>query len=229
MGSTSPSIAPPIALAARCIARNAESLIDVTESSTPSPDVLAALRAATAERHAVLDRAMPLSHDAPTLADYRDHLLILRAWLAPLERWLAQFDDGPQDATRLPAVERIAALHDDLAHPAMPAHGATVPEIDTATLRREAAYRWGLCYVIEGSQLGGAVLYRQLATRLAPHPLQYLGAGHSPGPRWQQFLQALRAAVREPADIALACAGAQRAFDDLLARIPADATGSAMR
>jgi heme oxygenase len=36
------------------------------------------------------------------------------------------------------------------------------------------AWRWGVCYVIEGSQLGGAVLYKRLHERLAPHPLRYL-------------------------------------------------------
>ncbi|RZT30782.1 biliverdin-producing heme oxygenase [Cupriavidus agavae] len=197
----------------------------MTEHSSPSSDVLASLRAATSERHAVLDRAMPLAQPAPTLSDYRDHLLILRAWLAPLEQWLAHFDDGPQDPQRLPQVARVGILRDDLADPATPAGSVAVSDIEVATLRTEPAYRWGLCYVIEGSQLGGAVLYRHLAESLAPHPLRYLGAGASPGPRWQQFLQALRANVSADADIALACAGAQRAFDDLLARVPPAAQG----
>lgn len=199
----------------------------VTEHSTPPSDVLAALRAATAERHAVLDRAMPLAQDAPTIADYRDHLRILRAWLTPLEQWLAGFDDGPQDATLLPAIRRTPALQQDLVHPSMPSGGVDVADIDAATLRAEAAFRWGVCYVIEGSQLGGAVLYRQLGARLAPHPLQFLGAGQSPGPRWQQFLQALRAGVQAPADIALACDGARHAFDALLARVPHHAPSAA--
>lgn len=168
---------------------------------------------------------MPLAQPAPTLSDYRDHLLILRAWLAPLEQWLAHFDDGPQDPQRLPQVARVGILRDDLADPATPAGSVAVSDIEVATLRTEPAYRWGLCYVIEGSQLGGAVLYRHLAESLAPHPLRYLGAGASPGPRWQQFLQALRANVSADADIALACAGAQRAFDDLLARVPPAAQG----
>ncbi|MDT6963384.1 biliverdin-producing heme oxygenase [Cupriavidus sp. SZY C1] len=193
----------------------------MTELSPPSTDVLASLRAATAERHATLDRSMPLSHAAPSLADYRDHLLILRAWLAPLERWLASFGDGPQDPALLAPITRMPELNADLSHPATPAGGTPVRDFDVTPLRREPAFRWGVCYVIEGSQLGGAVLYRQLAGRLAPHPLHYLGAGQSPGPRWQQFLHALRASVREPADIALACAGAQAAFDALLDRVPA--------
>jgi heme oxygenase (biliverdin-IX-beta and delta-forming) len=72
-------------------------------------------------------------------------------------------------------------------------------------------------YVIEGSQLGGAVLYGRLRDRLAPHPLRYLkGDAAGPGPRWSAFTQALRAGVRTPAEIADACAGACAAFDRIL-------------
>ena len=79
-----------------------------------------------------------------------------------------------------------------------------------------------MCYVVEGSQLGGAVLYQRLHARLAPHPLRYLkgGAGAAnpgPGPRWRLFMQALRAHLRTPAEIAEACAGACDAFDRILA------------
>lgn len=160
---------------------------------------------------------MPLSQPEPLLRDYRDHLQLIRAWLAPLEAWLATFADGPQDPALLPAVRRLPLLDADLADPSMPPGGTDVAPIETSSLPRDAAYRWGLCYVIEGSQLGGAVLYRQLAERFAPHPLRYLGP-QSPGPRWKQFLEALRANVRGEADIAAACDGARRAFDDLLAR-----------
>ena len=80
-----------------------------------------------------------------------------------------------------------------------------------------AGWRWGVCYVIEGSQLGGAVLYKRLAPALAPHPLAYLRGNGSPGPRWQQFLAALRTHVVEPAQIEDACAGARDAFDRLIA------------
>ena len=81
-----------------------------------------------------------------------------------------------------------------------------------------AAYRWGVSYVIEGSRLGGAVLYRRLANQLAPHPLRYLRAdGVAPGPRWQHFLRALRAHVQGAPAIAEACRGACDAFDSLIA------------
>jgi len=79
-----------------------------------------------------------------------------------------------------------------------------------------------VCYVIEGSQLGAAVLYQRLRAPLAPHPLRYLRAEpHGPGPRWRRFTAALCSAVVGPEDIAEACAGACDTFDRILAlRMP---------
>lgn len=184
-----------------------------------SKDILAALRAATASRHEILDSNMPLAQAEPTLAHYRDHLDLLHEWLAPIEAWQARFSDGPQDGALLPPAPHLPLIEADLLHPAMPPR--TLAEA-TATAAPPAsdgtAYRWGVSYVIEGSRLGGAVLHRRLAARLAPHPLRYLHAdGQAPGPRWQQFIRTLRAEVHEDADIEAACSGACDAFDSLLA------------
>jgi heme oxygenase (biliverdin-IX-beta and delta-forming) len=192
------------------------------------PDVLEALRSATGARHNVLDLAMPLSKQQPTLADYRDHLLLLKMWLAPLESWLAGFSDGPQRASVLDRVTRTAIIDADLAHPATPAsasaHAADVA-IDWAGGERSASYRWGVNYVIEGSQLGGAVLYRRLHEALAPHPLHYLAQREVPaGPRWRQFVQAMRSEVQHATQIGDACAGAIDAFDQLIALVSASHT-----
>ncbi|WP_229259803.1 biliverdin-producing heme oxygenase [Duganella aquatilis] len=173
-------------------------------------DVLTALRSATAERHAELDTRTPLAAEAPDLRAYRDHLHLLEAWLAPIQSAL---DDG----LALPPRDYLALIRSDLAHPSLaclPASPLLAPEAWTA--RQDAAWRWGVAYVIEGSQLGGAVLYKRLAERLAPHPLAYLRGEGSPGPRWQQFLAALRGAVVTPAQIEQACQGARQAFDSLI-------------
>jgi heme oxygenase (biliverdin-IX-beta and delta-forming) len=195
-------------------------------AASHASDVLAALRESTGSRHAVIDSAMPLSTPAPTLHDYRLHLQLIAAWLAPLEQWLARFDDGPQHA--LPVVERMPLIARDLDDKSLCTLPA-VEEVDAVAAAEpleggDAAYRWGVCYVIEGSQLGGAVLYRQLRDALAPHPLRYLsGDGVPPGPRWKSFMDALRANVSAPYDIARACKGAADAFDRLLPLLPAQA------
>lgn len=186
---------------------------------TREQDVLAALRAATAARHAELDANTPLAAPQVDLAAYGAHLRLLEHWLAPVSAWLAGFDDGPQ----LP--DYLGAIRADLAHSALASAAARLEQATAGQVlpppswpaRAGAAYRWGVCYVVEGSQLGGAVLYKRLAPALAPHPLAYLGGNGSPGPRWQQFLAALRAHVVEPAQIKDACAGARDAFDRLIA------------
>jgi len=181
-------------------------------------DALAALRAATSERHERLDSGLPLSGPAPDLQDYAQHLTLVRDWLAPLQAWLDGFDDGPQKV--LPALERLASIDADLNEPGMPPLAA--PSIPDAWPHdASAAYRWGVAYVIEGSQLGGKVLYGKLAGRLAPHPLRYLrGANDGPGPRWRAFMLALKEHVSSPDEIADACAGACAAFDSILKLAP---------
>ena len=191
--------------------------------STVPHDVLAALREATGSRHALIDSAMPLSVDTPSLDDYCLHLQLIAAWLAPLERWLARFDDGPQAA--LPFIARMPSIERDLADPSLcveTEHAKTRDDEAAPPDAVDAAFRWGVCYVIEGSQLGGTVLYRRLGATLAPHPLRYLsGDGVAPGPRWKAFIDAMRAQLHTPREIARACAGARDAFDRLLALLPA--------
>jgi heme oxygenase len=177
-------------------------------------DPVAALRSATASRHQELDRGLPIGAPGASLADYAAHLAMLRAWLAPLQDWLAGFEDGP----RFDQAGRLALMDQDLAESGMPAAPSAATAAAALPPTASAAYRWGVCYVIEGSQLGGAVLYQRLHDRLAPHPLRYLkGSDAGPGPRWRAFMQALREHVRSADEIAEASAGACAAFDGILA------------
>lgn len=188
--------------------------------TAPAPDVLAALRHATAARHERLDSALPLAHPDATLADYAAHLHLLQEWLAPLQAWLNGYGDGPQDPAGLAPAPHLALIEADLAEPLLAAYaGAPHPDGAPWPAGASAAYRWGVAYVVEGSQLGGAVLYKRLAGQLSPHPLRYLrGAGEAgPGPRWRAFMLALREEVNTPQASIEACAGACDAFDRILA------------
>jgi len=176
-------------------------------------DVLTALRQSTAQRHAELDSRTPLAAEAPDLRAYHDHLQLLEAWLEPIQQWM----DGAGTQPALPRRDHLSLIRADLAHPSLAGMPDRVRAKDLHWSPQEgAAYRWGVSYVIEGSQLGGAVLYKRLAQRLAPHPLDYLRGEGSPGPRWQQFLAALRGAVTTPEQIDAACRGARQAFDSLI-------------
>lgn len=176
-------------------------------------DVLTALRQATAERHAELDTRTPLAAPAPDLRAYHDHLRLLEVWLAPIQGWI----DEARPLSDLARRDYLSLIRADLAHPALAGLETRVGAQAMHWSPAEGdAYRWGVAYVIEGSQLGGAVLYKRLAQRLSPHPLDYLSGEGSPGPRWQQFLSALRGAVTTPSQIDEACRGARQAFDSLI-------------
>ncbi|WP_186128754.1 biliverdin-producing heme oxygenase [Burkholderia gladioli] len=185
-----------------------------------TPPVLARLREATGEQHELLHGLMPLAAPSPTLSDYLSHLLVLRAWLAPLEPWLAARGDGlAAHAAAVPPVDRRALIDADLAaapRDAVPAGPASLAPWWPADADR--AYRWGASYVIEGSQMGGAVLYQQLHERLAPHPLDFLASGRNGlSARWKAFVRCLAAEVIGPDEIDAACRGAVDAFDRLVA------------
>ncbi|MDB5960066.1 MAG: heme oxygenase [Massilia sp.] len=180
-----------------------------------SADPIAALRHATSAQHDILDSGLPLAKADATLTDYVDHLQMLARWLRPIDAWLANFTDGPQGPEAPPKVDRMAAIAADLA-----GAGAVLPaaSLDPWPPGASSAYRWGVAYVVEGSQLGGAVLYKRLAGRLAPHPLAYLQPGaDGPGPRWRAFMAALREQVHSDAEVIDACTGAREAFARILA------------
>jgi len=207
------------------------------EPAGPSSDkqrVLAALRAATSQQHELTHQLMPLSVNTVSRGDYVAHLGILREWLGQLEAWLQRFSDGPQAAHVVSPVNRLALIEADLSHPCVtaqeriavpPANEYPNSEQPNWRSRSEsAAYRWGVCYVIEGSQLGGAVLYDRLKERLAPHPLNYLALGRgAPGKRWPAFIQAMCAGLDTEAKIQEACRGASDAFAHLIELVPCSA------
>lgn len=186
---------------------------DAALAAAHTADPLAALRAATASRHLALDSGLPIGAPDACLDDYTAHLALLRAWLGPLHAWLAGFADG----AAFDHGARLGLIETDLAEAGVPVHRGGHTLTGAWPASASPAYRWGVHYVIEGSQLGGAVLYERLRARLAPHRLRYLkGDAGGPGPRWRTFMQALCANVRTPAEIADACAGACAAFDSIL-------------
>ncbi len=180
-------------------------------SATLEPDILDALRQATSPLHAQVDQCLPLARPSPSLADYRSHLRVLEAWL----QRLARIEPAP------PALAaHRAQLAEDLAtcEALLPPDASAHAPVPAARVSRPPAFVWGVSYVLEGSRLGGRVLYRQLAERLAPHPLNYLqGAGEQTGAHWKAFLAQLRAQAFGPAEVRSACDGAVEAFETLLA------------
>jgi heme oxygenase len=189
--------------------------------STAVSDVLDALRAATRTRHDYVDKHMPLARTAARLSHYRDHLILLRHWLAPLQSYLTALP-APLDGYAVGMRSRLAQMDADLA-----ATGGLPRLQDTSVAAlppQPHAFWWGVAYVIEGSQLGAAMLHKRLAPALAPFEPAYLGGEpRGPGPTWRRFLADLHAQVREPQPVADCCRGACWAFDRLIALLPAEA------
>ena len=194
-------------------------------SSHDTPGVLHALRAATGALHHRLDSQLPVARPDATLADYLHHLQALEPWLRRMRSRIDAAGDESLRAVGCRIGESLAALQSDLAHASEVAaaeHGVREgagggPSAEAGS----AAYAWGLAYVVEGSRLGGTVMYRRLQPRLRPHPMRYFaGAGEaaSAGPAWRGFVERMASAVRSPEAVAAAQRGAVDAFEELLSR-----------
>jgi len=185
-------------------------------------DILRPLRDASGALHHALDSQLAIARDDASLDDYLGHLRSLRPWLSDIRRALAAPGDAALDQAARRIDDRLAALDLDLASDDESAAGrpqgaaASSAFVEEAT--RDPAFAWGLAYVVEGSQLGGAVMHRRLAPRLAPHPLRYFVVDGL-GARWREFVAQLGAALHDdPAAVAAAQRGAVAAFERLLAR-----------
>lgn len=178
-----------------------------------SSDPVRALRLATGVLHERLDKNLPLARVRPTLEDYRNHLWVLWRWQLALKPWLARVLDNDWS---------LALIAQDLADFPESGNSTPPPPPDLEVFRQmddgSAAFCWGVAYVLEGSRLGGQVLYRSLSKSLAPHPLRYLANTQSGGSTWPVTLAALRKNLAtEPAQ-ASGCKGAVAAFELLIAQ-----------
>ena len=187
-------------------------------SSYTDPDPIHALRDATRQLHAQLDRGLPLAQARATLADYARHLVVLRDWQQALAPWLSRTG---RDVSSLELIAR------DLADcpPCIGGIGGSadaMEPVDLTPVHRaddgSLAFCWGMAYVLEGSRLGGQVLSRRLQARLAPHPLRYLGERGADGASWGDTLKALREALATADARRAGCAGAVAAFQTRLLR-----------
>lgn len=136
-------------------------------SPSPSP-ALAALRDATRDLHAELDRRSPLGDDDLDDRAYLDHAGRILGWLEPLERALGDNRSGWPAALRADArLVKSAWLESDLLAGGMSrAQVEALPRCADLPNATRAAEVFGVAYVMEGATLGGAYLYKRLAVKL---------------------------------------------------------------
>jgi heme oxygenase len=162
----------------------------------PSGSMLAALRSATASRHAALDDASYLLHaEHVTTAHYVAFLRCMLAVVRPLEerlQALAGFAELVPDGQLRQRAWRLSGDLHSIGAPDLPRlDAAKLPPIETTS------QAFGCGYVLEGSSLGGAVLSRTLGPLLqlsASDGMSYWSAyGDQVGPMWLRFVAALEA------------------------------------
>jgi len=149
--------------------------------------LIAELRAATASVHRELDQRLDLLTPGVTHGRYLAFLQGSLSALEPLENSLAAIPV----LEAVPHRARSSRLRADLA--ALGANPVATPAIASLRLVTSAA-ACGARYVIEGSALGGAVLARGLAERLAltPDQLGYLTLyGDDLAEHWRAFVTEL--------------------------------------
>ncbi|HBO7423949.1 MULTISPECIES: biliverdin-producing heme oxygenase [Pseudomonas aeruginosa group] len=183
-------------------------------SPHPSP-ALAALRDATRDLHAELDRRSPLGAEDLDQRDYLEHAGRILGWLEPLERAFRDNRGGwPATLGAEARLVKSAWLESDLLAGGLShAEVQALPRCADLPVATRAAQVFGVAYVMEGATLGGAYLYKRLAPRLPGLPLQWLqGYGQATGPRWQDFLEQLARQVVSPESIGLAQDAARATF-----------------
>lgn len=184
---------------------------DVRRGAGPGgPGALERVRAATAAAHERLDAGLDVLQRPWTLDVHRQWLSLTWGLLAPLERGLAAW--AAADPGALDVRERARA---DLARADLRELGvddaelaalAECPDVPVPTTRAAAL---GVCYVLDGSTLGGRLIARAaVAAGVPPRACTSLTGREGSGRRWKDTTAALNAvdddAVDEISDVATA-------------------------
>ena len=169
----------------------------------------ALLATATRPAHDALERSLDLERDLSP-ANYGLYLRCMHAFLRETEGVLA--DDPRLESFGLDARRKLAWLERDL--DALGLEALEPPE--RPDVPADMHRRIGWAYVLEGSTLGGRVLYRRIAPHLhlsAERGAAFLnGHGEHTGEIWKRFVAALDA-LRLTSEQSLECvAGAREAF-----------------
>ena len=165
---------------------------------------MAALRAATADRHRRLEDDLDLLADDLTPERWSAALRRLLAVVEPLE---AAIDAGPPPIDDWAERRRAALLRADAGDPDVAPSGA-LPDVSTT------ARALGALYVLEGSTLGGRVVTAHVRRVLGPDAgtRWFTAYGDEAPARWASF----RRAASEGHDVDELVGAATATFDALL-------------
>lgn len=205
-------------------------------TSTPNPraplSTLEVIRLRTRPLHAQLEAAIDLQAALTSLTTYRRLLLRYLAFYEPFElllqaRLLATQTPAIRALIAHPQRSRVQLLLADLRALGMPhpiAPPLPLPPFDTLD------QLLGALYVIEGSSLGGQIIYRQIQHHLhldhTTGAAFFYGDGGLTGDAWKQFLTILQQHVTQPDEAALAAETTFHLFEQALVETIRGATSA---
>ena len=180
------------------------------------PPVLQDLRAGTAELHIALEKRLPFFSDTLDNAFFKRLMQAYYGFYQPLEQALQQSAAVPADFDLGPRL-KTATLRRDLQALGAPADSLQcLPICTQLPLIDSAAASLGVLYVLEGATLGGQILRREIAARLAldvDNGAAFLDVyGAATGRRWRDFIEYLSNRPLDAAERAAVVSAAHTTF-----------------
>ena len=178
---------------------------------------LAVIRTRTRPLHAQLESSFDLTASLASIPTYRDLLTRYLSIYKPFEAVLA---DEPVETLELiswPQRSRVSQLERDLA-----ALGGQTEVIPVTALPKldDLSSLLGALYVVEGSSLGGQIIYRQIQQQLHLDATSgaafFYGDGDNTGSSWKRFTAILEENITEPERAADAAEAMFLAFEQAL-------------
>jgi heme oxygenase len=172
------------------------------------------IRASTREAHLALEESLEIARPDACDEAYGRYLAAVLGWLEPLEGplWSSPWPEPIVAASRR---DKCTWIKSDLRARGLSERDvAHIPRRTTLPPLATPAERFGVAYVVEGSQLGGRALLPRLGPRLAPHPTRWLhGYGDASAAHWKTFVAALGASLGDAGDARVAAASARATFE----------------
>ncbi len=156
--------------------------------------ILERLKSETAAAHASIEQRLRIARATPSLSDYRNYLLAMYGFTAPIEQRLRSLSAGLDSELELERRCKSGLIARDLAalDERMNA-GANSPALCGALPEnRDATEALGTLYVLEGSTLGARWLLRHLQPLALDDCCAYLRSyGDALGAMWEKMRRGL--------------------------------------
>lgn len=177
---------------------------------------LARLRQATQDIHDAFEEELKVAKPTAGKNDYRIFIQAMWGWLAPFEQQLWQAE-WPVDIHPERRAGKCAWLLSDLRSAGLEEKNvATLPLAPCSLDLNSVASRFGVAYVLEGAQLGSAVLAKRIGAALEPWPVRWLqGYGAEASINWREFVQSAERHLAGEQESAIAASSARQTFASL--------------